>query len=213
MSARSNGARRLLQGCGILTIGMGLVPVCWYLLGWNPADRSEGVATAVRIGFGLIAVGWGMTLLNYARTREIGMARWRYGHTVVAVLANAAVLALLVTAGPATAEIALTSFPILLGFCLAMVFNISPRPDWQPLGDAESQRRTLRRLALAYAAMAAFLALMVVTGVLLGGLGLTTFSLPMAGMCLTLALLNWAETKNPTPWTSGTPDERPAHEL
>lgn len=59
MSATSNGPRRLLQGCGLLTIGMGLIPVCWYLLGWNPADRSEGVATAVRIVFGLMAVGWG----------------------------------------------------------------------------------------------------------------------------------------------------------
>lgn len=195
------GPQQLLRLCGVLVIDMGLVPVVWNILGWDPVDRSEGLSVVVDIFFGLIAVGWGMALLGYARTRQIEVAPWRYGHALVALLVNAGVLAFLATAGPTTRETALAAFPLLLGLCLAVPFSISPRADWKPPSDVQSQRRTLRRLALAYGVMAAFAAAFSLTVAIFGTLTSTTSMLPMAAMFLTLALLNWGESRNPHPWT------------
>ncbi len=194
--------RQLLRLCGIVIVGMGLVPIVWNIVGWDPVDRSEGLSIVVDIFFGLVAVGWGVTLLGYARTREIEMARWRYGHALLALLVNAGVLAFLATAGPTTRETALAVFPFLLGLCLAVPFSISPRADWEPPSDVQSQRRTLRRLALGYGVMAAFAAALSLVVAALGTLTSTTFMLPMAAMFLTLALLTWGESQNPHPWTS-----------
>ena len=196
------GPRQLLRLCGITVICMGLVPIVWNILGWDPVDRSEGLSIVVDIFFGLMAVGLGVMLLSYARTRSIEMARWRYGHALVALLVNAGVLAFLATAGPITLETALAAFPILLGLCLVLPFSISPRADWEPPTDVQSQRRTLRRIALGYGVMAAFAAAFSSVVAVFGTLTSTTFMLPMAAMFLTLALLNWGESQNPQPWAS-----------
>ena len=103
--------RQLLRLCGIVIVGMGLVPIVWNIVGWDPVDRSEGLSIVVDIFFGLVAVGWGVTLLGDARTREIEMARWRYGHALLALLVNAGVLAFLATAGLHSRD-RLGSFPV-----------------------------------------------------------------------------------------------------
>lgn len=197
MARYKHADKRRMAVAGIAVIAVSLVPIAWNLMQLSTLDAEGDFEAWMNIVFALLGTVAGGVLVAYSRSqRKVRMAKWRYGHALLAAVVIVAVLALLATWGPPASGVALATLPLLLGLLLGMLFDIPPvEQPIQP--NLETQRHNLRRLALWNGVLAAAAGLLALVQTVFRSPAEAGFAWPLAAMFLATCLYNRAETRNP----------------
>ncbi|TDL42458.1 hypothetical protein [Kocuria rosea] len=183
---------------GIVVIGVSLVPIVWNVMQLSTLDAEGDFEAWMNIFFALLGTVAGGILFAYARSqRNVRMARWRYGHVLLAAGVVLVVLALLVAWGPPASGVALATLPLLLGCLLSMLFDIPPAEQSQAPSDLEAQRHNVGRLALWNGVLAVAAGLLALAQTVFRSPADTGYAWPLAALFLAISLYHRAETRNP----------------
>lgn len=198
MAHHQHTDKRRMAVVGIAVIAVSFVPIVWNLMQLSTLDAEGDFEAWMNIFFALLGTVAGGITFAYARSqRNVRMARWRYGHVLLAAGVATAVLALLVAWGPPASGVALATLPLLLGCLLSMLFDIQPAEQQQAQSDPEAQRHNVRRLALWNGVLAGAAALLALAQSIFRSPADTGFAWPLAALLLAISLYHRAEARNP----------------